>query len=142
MAGRTTQRSPLLPLESKLRRGAGSASSYPALRWGLADTVPCGFRLIHSTNPPTSGWAFRASSVLYSRSSSLLLRTVCICRWQGEQRSTVLWISCRSKVFLFRLFLWRVLGTKWCRVSLCTVRSQRPHVPLLPSPLVLFTPLF
>ncbi len=65
-----------------------------------------------------------------------------MCRWQGEQSSTVPWISCRSKVFLFRLFLWRVLGTRWCRVSLCTVRWQRLHVPPLASSLVLLTPLF
>src|ERR687897_521512 len=94
------------------------------------------FRLIHSTNLPRSGWAFRASSVLYSRSSSLLSRTTCTCLWQGEHRPSVRWTSCRSNVFLFRLFLWRVLGTRWCRVSFCTVRPHNPHAP----PLFLLTP--
>src|SRR4028119_2500585 len=59
-------------------------------------------------------------------------------RWHGEHRPTVRWISCRSKVFLFRLFLRRVLGTRWWRVSRPTVRPQSPHSPPL-APLVLFT---
>src|SRR5215210_8566899 len=111
-------------------------------RRASAVKVPCGLSLTHSTKLSTPGWAFRASMVLYSRSSSLLGITTCICRWQGEHSPTVRWISCLSNFFLLCLFLWRVLGTRWCRVSLCTVRSQRPHVPLLPSPLVLLIPLF
>ncbi len=103
--------------------------------------VPWGFLPIQATNFSTSGWDFRASSVLYSRSSSLLPRTVWICLWQGGQRPTVRWISCRSKTFLFFLFLWRVLGTRWWRVNRSTGRPHNSHSPPL-APLVLFTRVF
>ncbi len=122
-------------------QGLPARSLYRDLRRVLA-AVPCGLRLTHSTNLSTSGWAFRASSVLYSRSSSLLGIATCTCRWQEEHRSTVRWTSRRSNVFLFRLFLWRVLGTRWCRVSLWTIRPQSPHAPPFTSPFVLLLTLF
>src|SRR5215210_1648071 len=64
-----------------------------------------------------------------------------MCRWQGGQRPTVRWISRRSKVFLFRLFLWRVLGMRWWRVSHCTVRPHSPQTPPSAPPFVWLTPI-
>src|SRR5215210_2784766 len=77
------------------------------------------------------GWESRASTVLYSRSSSFSVRVRCTWRWHAPHSGTVRCSSSRLNDRFARLFPWRLRGIKWCLVRRSTTRVHSPQIPPL-----------
>ena len=79
----------------------------------LTALVPWGLFLIQRVNLRMPGWEAKASSVLYSCSSSLFSIAAWTFLWQGRHSNAIrLSISRRSNAFLARFFLCRDLGMR------------------------------